>query len=139
MLFRGQGKLLDRAGAGSRSGAGSGSGSGAAKKMTKKAVKKRKIADKMDRVLALMSRIHTDTNDRLKEISTRIGYDFDLSTKRIEVFDQLKGIPGITLKQQFNIFKKLVKDPELLDLFRGLSEEARSAFVFDFLDIDQML
>ncbi|KAG6427059.1 hypothetical protein SASPL_111298 [Salvia splendens] len=83
--------------------------------------------------------IHEDTSERLKEISTRIGYDFDLSTKRAEVFDQMQGIPGLTLKQQFYISKKLVKEPEIMDLFRGLSEIAHPAFVFDLLKIDAML
>ena len=130
------------AGSGSRpagSGAGARAATVAAPKVSKKVVRKRKMDDKLDGVLALMSQIHTDTNDRLKEISSRIGYDFDLSTKRTEVFEQLKGIPGLTLKQQFYISKKLVKEPELMDLFRGLPEIARGAFVFDLLEIDQML
>ncbi|KAG6426802.1 hypothetical protein SASPL_111036 [Salvia splendens] len=83
--------------------------------------------------------IHNDTNERLKAISTRIGYEFDLSTKRTEVFDQLKGIPGLSLKRQFYISKKLVKEPELMDLFRGLPETARVAFVFDLLETDEMI
>ncbi|KAG6387119.1 hypothetical protein SASPL_152304 [Salvia splendens] len=104
-----------------------------APKVPKKVVRKRKMEDIIDGVLSLMSQIHTDTNDRLKEISTRIGYDFDLSTKRTEVFDQLKDIPGLTLKQQFYISMKLVKDPELMDLFLGLPEIACGALVFDLL------
>ncbi|KAG6431359.1 hypothetical protein SASPL_109438 [Salvia splendens] len=71
-------------------GAASGSGSGPEQKLTKKVMKKR-----------------------------RIGYEFDLSNKRAEVFDQLKGLPGLSLKLQFYVSKKLVKEPELLDLFRG--------------------
>ncbi|KAG6387374.1 hypothetical protein SASPL_152561 [Salvia splendens] len=81
----------------------------------------------------------SDTNERLKEISTRIGYEFDLSNKRSEVFDQRKGIPGLSLKLQFYISKKLVKEPELLDLFCGLPETARAAFVFDLLEADDKL
>ncbi|KAG6382229.1 hypothetical protein SASPL_158138 [Salvia splendens] len=132
-------------GTGSGSVAAAGSGSGAhpatveAPKVPKKVVRKRKMEDIIDGVLSLMSQIHTDTNDRLKEISTRIGYDFDLSTKRTEVFDQLKDIPGLTLKQQFYISKKLVKEPELMDLFLGLPEIACGALVFDLLEIDGML
>ena len=79
-------------------GTGSGSGSGAPKKLTKKVIKKQKVEDKMDEVISLMGQIHTDTNERLKEISSRIGYEFDLSAKRAEVFEQLKGIPGLSLK-----------------------------------------
>ncbi|KAG6394314.1 hypothetical protein SASPL_144898 [Salvia splendens] len=104
-----------------------------------KAPKKRKTEDKMDCVLALMNRIHEDTNERLKDISSRIGYEFDLSTKRTEVFNQLKGMPGLTIKQQFYAAKKLVKEPELMDLFRGLDELARPAFVLDLLETDGMI
>lgn len=78
--------------------------------------------DKIDSVLTLMTRIHEDTNDRLKEISSRIGYEFDLSTKRTEVFNQVKGMVSLTIKQQFYATKKLVKEPELMDLFRGLDD-----------------
>ncbi|KAG6403671.1 hypothetical protein SASPL_135899 [Salvia splendens] len=101
--------------------------------------KKRKTEDKMDSVLALMNRIHEDTNERLKDISNRIGYEFDLSTKRTEVFNQLKGMPGLTIKQQFYAAKKLVKEPELMDLFRGLDEWARPEFVLDLLETDGMI
>ncbi|KAG6400974.1 hypothetical protein SASPL_137819 [Salvia splendens] len=104
-----------------------------------KATKKRKTEDKMDTVLALMNRIHEDTNERLKDISSRIGYEFDLSTKRTEVFNQLKGMPGLTTKQQFYAAKKLVKEPELMDLFRGLDAVSRPAFVLDLLETDGMI
>ncbi|KAG6430351.1 hypothetical protein SASPL_108416 [Salvia splendens] len=120
-------------------GACSGSASGAGLKVTNKVVKKRKVEDKMDGVLTLMGQIHTHTNERLKEISKRIGYEFDLSNKRAEVYEQLKGIPGLSLKLQFYVCKKLVKETELLDLFRGLPETARAAFVFDLLETDNML
>ncbi|KAG6388664.1 hypothetical protein SASPL_150096 [Salvia splendens] len=107
--------------------------------------KKRKVVhsmaniDKIDSVLTLMTRIHEDTHDRLKEISSRIGYEFDLSSKRSEVFNQVKGKVGLTIKQQFYAVKKLVKEPELMDLFRGLDEFARPAFVLDLLETDRML
>ncbi|KAG6418428.1 hypothetical protein SASPL_120632 [Salvia splendens] len=108
-------------------------------RLQNKAPKKRKPEDKMDTVLELMNRIHEDTNERLKDISTRIGYEFDLSAKRTEVFNQLKGMPGLTIKQQFYAAKKLVKEPELMDLFRGLDDLARPAFVFDLLETDGMI
>ncbi|KAG6430448.1 hypothetical protein SASPL_108515 [Salvia splendens] len=76
-------------------GAASGSGSGPEQKLTKKVMKKRKVEDKMDGVLTLMGQLHSDTNDRLTEISKRIGYEFNLSNKRAEVFDQLKGLPRL--------------------------------------------
>ncbi|KAG6412169.1 hypothetical protein SASPL_124839 [Salvia splendens] len=104
-----------------------------------KVPKKRKTKDKMGSVLALMNRIHEHTNEPLKDISTRIGYEFDLSKKRTEIFNQLKGMPGLTIKQQFYAAKKLVKEPELMDLFRGLNEWARPAFVLNLLETDGMI
>ncbi|KAG6432748.1 hypothetical protein SASPL_104334 [Salvia splendens] len=104
-----------------------------------KVPKKRKAEDKMDSVLVLFNHIHEDTNERLKDISNRIGYEFDLSTKRTEVFNQLKGMPGLTIIQQFYAAKKLVKEPELMDLFRGLDEWARPTFVLDLLETDVMI
>ncbi|KAG6392321.1 hypothetical protein SASPL_146538 [Salvia splendens] len=109
------------------------------KNKKRKAVNSMDKVDKIDSVLNLMTRIHEDTNDRLKEISSRIGYEFDLSTKRTEVYNQVKGMIGLTIKQQFYAAKKLVKEPELMDLFRGLDEIARPAFVLDLLDTDGML
>lgn len=76
------------------------------------------MIDRMDGVITLMGQIHNDTNERQQEISSRIGYEFDLSTKREELFEQLKGIQGLTLKLQFYVSRKLVKEPELLDLMR---------------------
>ncbi|KAG6394338.1 hypothetical protein SASPL_144922 [Salvia splendens] len=118
---------------------GPGSGSLRGKQVAKKVFKKQKVEDKMDGVITIMGQIHTDTNERLKEISNWIGYEFDLSNKRSEVFDQLKSIPGLSLKMWFYISKKLVKEPELLDLFRGLPETAHAAFVFDLLEADEKL
>ncbi|KAG6430384.1 hypothetical protein SASPL_108449 [Salvia splendens] len=58
-----------------------------------------------------------DTNEHLKTLSTRIGYDFDLSAKRAEIFNQLGVGSGLTLKHKFFVGQKLVKEPELRDLF----------------------
>ncbi|KAG6406206.1 hypothetical protein SASPL_133805 [Salvia splendens] len=116
-----------------------------APKVPHKKNKKRKVVDSMDKVdkidsvLTLMTRIHGDTNDRLKEISSRIGYEFDLSTKRTELFNQVKGMVGLTIKQQFYAAKMLVKEPELMDLFRSLDEFPCPAFVLDLLDTEGML
>ncbi|KAG6416353.1 hypothetical protein SASPL_123781 [Salvia splendens] len=94
-----------------------------APKVPHKKNKKRKAVDSMDKVekidsvLTLMTRIHEDTNDRLKEISSRIGYEFDLSTKRTNVFNQVKGMVGLTIKQQFYAAKSLLRSPSLWIFF----------------------
>ncbi|KAL1565458.1 hypothetical protein AAHA92_07672 [Salvia divinorum] len=55
-------------------------------------------ADPIEGVLQLMTHIHEDTHEVLTTLSTRIGYEFDQSTKRAEVYELLGVIPGLTLK-----------------------------------------
>ena len=83
--------------------------------------RKRKGIDPMDKLVDLMKQMHEDTNEHLKTLSTRIGYEFDLSTKRAEIFNQLGVVSGLTLKHKFFVGQKLVKEPELMDLFKGAS------------------
>lgn len=73
-------------------------------------------------MLDVMRKIHEDTSDRLQTLSTRIGYDFDLSTicsKRVEINKMLEEIPLLTKKHRFMALDILVKEPERLDLFTG--------------------
>ncbi|KAL1536951.1 hypothetical protein AAHA92_29519 [Salvia divinorum] len=104
-----------------------------------KATRKRKAVDPMEKVIDLMNRMHEDTKEHLKTLLTRIGYEFDLSAKRIEVFDQLGGVPGFTLKHKFYVGHKLVKEPELIDLFKGLPEIARPAYVMVLLECEGII
>ena len=84
--------------------------------------------------------MHDDTTQQLKDLSAKIGYKFDLSNKWTEVPDLLDVIPGVTLKEKYDACAKLVKEPELLDLFNGLAELARPSFVMylpDALEVTQ--
>ncbi|KAG6430533.1 hypothetical protein SASPL_108603 [Salvia splendens] len=108
-------------------------------KLVKKATRKHRADDQLDGVLDMMNRMHADTNDRLAMLSKRIGYDFDLSAKRTEVYDLMAIIPGLTLKQNFYACAKLVKEPELLDLFKAMPEVARPGFVIFILETDGVI
>ena len=100
----------------------------------KKANKKRKAGEALDGVLEMMKRINDDTNERLHTLSTRIGYEFDLTTKREEVLQLLGVVQGLTKTQKFTAAKILAKETEMLDLFRGMDEADRPDFVMFLLE-----
>ncbi|XP_042001907.1 uncharacterized protein LOC121751256 [Salvia splendens] len=108
----------------------------AQKKTVKNGGKKRKSVDQLERVLDIMNRITGNTSERLETLSKRIGYEFEQSDKREEVYKLLGHISGLTLRQKFYISAKLVKESELLDLFRSMPEEDRPEFVVFMLESD---
>ncbi|KAG6430623.1 hypothetical protein SASPL_108695 [Salvia splendens] len=65
--------------------------------------------------------------------------EFDQSVKRSEVYKLLGVIPGLTMKHKFYTSAKLVKEPELLDLFMSIPEIDRPDFVVFLLETDGVL
>ncbi|XP_047965401.1 uncharacterized protein LOC125209864 [Salvia hispanica] len=100
----------------------------------KKASRKRKPEEVMESMLDAMTKMNDNTNERLQILSTRIGYDFDLSAKRVEVASMLDGIPEITKKQKFMACDILVKEPERLDLFTGFSIVDKADYILHILE-----
>ncbi|KAG6421189.1 hypothetical protein SASPL_117739 [Salvia splendens] len=100
----------------------------------KKALRKRKVEEVMESMLDAMTKMNENTSDRLNTLSMRIGYDFDLSTKRVEVAKMLDGIPEITKKQKFMACDILVKEPERLDLFSGFSIVDKADYIIHILE-----
>ncbi|KAG6430506.1 hypothetical protein SASPL_108576 [Salvia splendens] len=100
----------------------------------KKALRKRKVEEVMESMLDAMTKMNKNTSDRLNTLSMRIGYDFDLSTKRVEVAKMLDGIPEITKKQKFMACDILVKEPERLDLFSGFSIVDKADYIIHNLE-----
>ncbi|XP_057787492.1 uncharacterized protein LOC131004757 [Salvia miltiorrhiza] len=97
--------------------------------------RKRKRDDGIDRMFAALSEITTTTGDRLETLASRMGYDFDISKARKEVFAQLGSISGLTLKDKFEITDLLAKEVERLDVFTSLPDEAKSEYVHYLLDM----
>ncbi|XP_047971964.1 uncharacterized protein LOC125214833 [Salvia hispanica] len=91
--------------------------------------KKRKAVDGMEGVLALLSKMHEDTIATLQHLSTRIGYEVDLSKTRRELFNLLGNIPDLSLDDKFDVCETLGEKPELLDLFMGLPDTVKPAYV----------
>ncbi|KAL1553680.1 hypothetical protein AAHA92_14327 [Salvia divinorum] len=100
----------------------------------KKLSRKRKPGDTLDAILEVMTKMHKDTNQHLEKMSTRIGYDFDLSAKRTEVSHLLGNITVLSYKQRFLACDILVKEPERLDLFVGMSEVDKTDYVLHILE-----
>lgn len=114
-------------------------GDRSAQKPVKKQGKKRKSIDQLDCVLDIMTKMNDNTTTRLETLSKRIGYEFEQSAKREEVYKLLGQISGLTMKQKFYTSAKLVKEPELLDLFRSMPEDDRPDFVVFMLESDNMI
>ncbi|KAG6392976.1 hypothetical protein SASPL_147206 [Salvia splendens] len=76
---------------------------------TKKNRRKRKAEEVLESMLDVMTKIHEDTSDCLQTLSTRIGYDFDLSAKRVEISKMLEEIPLLSKKHKFMALDILVK------------------------------
>lgn len=100
----------------------------------KKNGRKRKTEDVLESMLDVMTKIHKDTSERLQTLSTRIGYDFDLSTKRVEINKMLAEIPLLTKKHRFVALDILVKEPERLDLFTGFDLIDKHDYILHILE-----
>ena len=100
---------------------------------TKKKSRKRK-EEVLESMLEVMTKIHDDTSDRLQTLSSRIGYDFDLSAKRVEISKMLDEIPLLSKKHRFMALDILVKEPERLDLFTGFSLTDKYDYILHILE-----
>ncbi|XP_057779754.1 NAC domain-containing protein 26-like [Salvia miltiorrhiza] len=82
----------------------------------------------------MLAEINRKIDKRLESIASRIGYDFDISKAKNEVFAQLSSIQGLSLKAKFEITNLLAKEVERLDVFTSLSEEWKSEYVHYLLE-----
>ena len=88
----------------------------------------------MESMLEVMTKIHEDTSDRLQNLSSRIGYDFDLSAKRVEISKMHDDIPLLPRKHRFKELDILVKEPECLDLFTSFSITNKYNYILHILE-----
>ncbi|CAA0833599.1 Unknown protein [Striga hermonthica] len=97
---------------------------------TKKSVgRKRKSGQSADPLCEVMKIFAESTGARLEKIANRIGYDYDVSSARKDVYSIVREIEGLNLQQQLLISKMLVKNTDELDLFFSLDNVARAEFV----------
>ncbi|CAA0815253.1 Unknown protein [Striga hermonthica] len=91
--------------------------------------RKRKSIESADPLCDVMRSFSENTSARLCEIAKRIGYEYDVSQARKDVFAVVRGIEGLNLQEQLFISKILVKNTDELDLFFSLDEGAKAEFV----------
>ncbi|KAG6424617.1 hypothetical protein SASPL_115035 [Salvia splendens] len=101
----------------------------------KTSTKKRKAVGEMDDGLVeMLGKMHDATNDRLQCLASRIGYEFDLTKARKEVFDLVELVPGLSIRQQFAVCGFILDKVERLDFFMGLREAAKEEYVLMVLE-----
>ncbi|XP_047953514.1 uncharacterized protein LOC125199583 [Salvia hispanica] len=100
----------------------------------KKSGKKRKAWSEMDSLIEMLGKMHDATNDRLQCLANRIGYEFDLTKARKEVFDLVGVVPGLAIRQQFLVCGYILDKVERLDFFMGLREDAKKEYVLMVLE-----
>ncbi|CAA0830000.1 Unknown protein [Striga hermonthica] len=97
---------------------------------TKKSVgRKRKSGQSSDPLCEVMKSFAEKTGARLEKIAQRIGYEYDVSSARKDVYSIVREIEGLNLQEQLLISKILVKNIDELDLFFSLDNAARVEFV----------
>ncbi|XP_047955868.1 uncharacterized protein LOC125201697 [Salvia hispanica] len=84
-------------------------------------------------VIALLGKMHEDTNVTLLHLFTRIGHEVDLSKTRRELFNLLGNIPDLSLTDKFVVCETLGGNPARLDLFMGLPDSVKPAYVLRVL------
>ncbi|KAG6421990.1 hypothetical protein SASPL_118556 [Salvia splendens] len=100
----------------------------------RRGARKRKRGDALDGLIDVLGKLHEDTNARLDRLSDRIGYEFDVTKARKEVFQMMGLIPGLTLSQVFIASDAILARVERLDYFMSLPEGARQPYVWHALE-----
>ncbi|XP_042017318.1 uncharacterized protein LOC121765292 [Salvia splendens] len=96
--------------------------------------KKRKVMSELNGMVEMLAKMHTATNERLELLASRIGYEFDLTKARKEVFDLVGVIPGLTIRQQFMACGFILHKVERLDFFMSLPAAAKQEYVMMALE-----
>ncbi|KAH6771755.1 hypothetical protein C2S52_005529 [Perilla frutescens var. hirtella] len=92
--------------------------------------KKRKLVDTTgEKIVDLMGTFCNQTNERLADISKRIGYEFDMSQKRTAVFDALGALGVLDVSEQIFVAQRLCNNSKDLDLFFSLPDFAKVEMV----------
>ncbi|KAG6414352.1 hypothetical protein SASPL_127072 [Salvia splendens] len=94
--------------------------------------KKRKNDDSIGGLVEMLAKMQKDTNARLDCLSLRIGYEFDLSKARKEVYDVLGRLP-LTRDQKFDGGEIILEKVQHLDFFLGMPEEDMFAYAIRVL------
>ncbi|KAG6430217.1 hypothetical protein SASPL_108279 [Salvia splendens] len=87
-----------------------------------------------DGLVDMLGKMHDATNDHLQCLASRIGYEFDLTKARKEVFDLVEVVSGLSIMQQFAVCGFILDKVERLDFFMGLRETVTEEYVLMVLE-----
>ena len=101
---------------------------------TETSSKKRKTCDSgLEGLVDVIGKMHEATNTHLEYLGSRIGYEFDLTKARKDVFELVAKVNGINLAEVFDASNFILEKVERMDFFMSLPEVARHESVFPAL------
>ncbi|PIN17282.1 hypothetical protein CDL12_10055 [Handroanthus impetiginosus] len=96
--------------------------------------KKQKLSDcSSDPFIEAINVFFDKLDARFEEIAKRIGYEYDVSKARKEVYAALGRIPGLLVRDKLAVAKFLVNRTADLDLFFSLPDKDRAEMVYMIL------
>ncbi|KAL8529302.1 hypothetical protein ACS0TY_006647 [Phlomoides rotata] len=83
---------------------------------------------------ALVKKLCHTTGDRLEMVARRICYDHNLGIARKQLFGILGKIEGLSIRDKLDVAEILGAKVELMEIFIGLTDDARALYVMRILD-----
>ncbi|KAG6410839.1 hypothetical protein SASPL_128908 [Salvia splendens] len=100
----------------------------------KSAGEKRKTSSSDQLLMDFLGNLHAETNSRLTELSSKIGYDYDLGQARQSVFEKLSKVDRITTAEKYRLCNILGDKPQRLEVFMGMPVPTRLGYLLALLD-----
>ncbi|KAG8371377.1 hypothetical protein BUALT_Bualt13G0081500 [Buddleja alternifolia] len=92
--------------------------------------RKRKLVDENDaRFINLMSSFCDKTDNRLGDISRRIGFEHDASISRKAIFEAIGEVTSLDMESMIMVSQLIVKNTKNMDLFFNLPNNGRKTMV----------
>ncbi|KAG8377702.1 hypothetical protein BUALT_Bualt08G0060300 [Buddleja alternifolia] len=92
--------------------------------------RKRKLVDENDaRFIDLMSSFCDKTDNRLEDISRRIGFEHDASISRKAIFEAIGEVTSLDMESMIMVSQLIVKNTKNMDLFFSLPNNGRKTMV----------
>ncbi|CAA0805971.1 Unknown protein [Striga hermonthica] len=108
-------------------------GESSASGKSKRDGKRKRNVEVEEKIIGLLSSVCQETNNRLSELSTRVGHQVDAKAQRVAVYDALKKIPNLTTDERVVVARYLSKNVDEMELFFSLDDDGRSSMVYQIL------
>ncbi|KAG6383662.1 hypothetical protein SASPL_156575 [Salvia splendens] len=86
----------------------------------------------VERLIAALKKLKENTNSCPEALSQRIGFEFDSSKARKEVYKILGTILGLSKAQKFDVSEIILGKAKHVDIFLALPEEDHPNLIGDF-------